>query len=310
LAERLDAIDVAPLRARADAARARVMAATGDLDAAVGTLEATVDRLDAGQVPWLRATLLLELARLREAAGDAVGAGIDATAASAILSKLDVVAAAEDLALIERLGRSGRAAEAAIAELVQDGKWWTASSGGASVRLPDTKGLRYLAMLLVQPGVERHALDLVDREEGVAVAGGIDRRTLGDAGPVLDGRARVAYRRRIEELRADADEALAAGRLDDAEACQAEIDQLVSQLAQAFGLGGRHRPAASAAERARLNVTRALRAAIARLTDALPTAGAVLDRRVRTGTYCAYVPDDSDPVRWIVQSAVNGTRTR
>ena len=78
--------------------------------------------------------------------------------------------------------------------------------------------------------------------------------------------------------------------------------QLVGQLAQAFGLGGRDRRAASAAERSRLNVTRALRAALARVTEALPHAGQVLDRSVRTGTYCAYEPDENDEVVWIVQS--------
>jgi hypothetical protein len=51
-----------------------------------------------------------------------------------------------------------------------------------------------------------------------------------------------------------------------------------------------------------LNVTRALRAAIAKLVEAMPDAGAVLDRRVRTGIYCAYEPVDGDEVRWIVQS--------
>jgi hypothetical protein len=53
------------------------------------------------------------------------------------------------------------------------------------------------------------------------------------------------------------------------------------------------------AERARLNVTRALRAAIDRVTECAPEAGEVLDRRVRTGTYCAFEPDADDAVRWV-----------
>ena len=134
------------------------------------------------------------------------------------------------------------------------------------------------------------------------MGGGPDRRALGDAGELLDARARVSYRHRIEQLRAEADEALAAGLLETAEAKQTELDQLVAQLAQAFGLGGRDRRAASAAERARLNVTRALRAATAKLAEALPHAGPALDRRIRTGLYCAYEPTDADQVRWIVQS--------
>lgn len=83
-----------------------------------------------------------------------------------------------------------------------------------------------------------------------------------------------------------------------AEALQAELDQLIAQLAQAFGLGGRSRRASSAAERARINVTRALRAAITRIAESVPEAGQVLDRRVRTGIYCAFTPDESDAVRW------------
>jgi hypothetical protein len=177
------------------------------------------------------------------------------------------------------------------------------------VQLRDSKGLRYLAELVAHPGCERHALDLVDAVEGVD-PGGVDRRSLGDAGELLDGPARSAYRRRIEELRSACDDELAAGRLDRAEALEEELQQLVGQLAAAFGLGGRDRRAASAAERARLNVTRALRAALARLEEALPEAGAALDRRVRTGLYCAYEPDEGDGVRWIVQSPVNGASPR
>jgi hypothetical protein len=176
------------------------------------------------------------------------------------------------------------------------------SCADTSVRLPDSKGLCYLGALIARPGVERHTLDLVDQVEG---CGEVDRRSLGDAGPLLDARARQAYRHRIEELRGEADDALAAGHFERAEACQAELDELVRQLAHAFGLGGRDRRAASAAERARLNVTRALRAAIAKVSEALPTAGAVLDRRVRTGSYCVFQPDADDEVRWIVQSRLN-----
>jgi hypothetical protein len=231
---------------------------------------------------------------------------VDANAARTALASLDTVVAPQDRELLDRLG-----AEAAghhepgrrPAVLNRDGKWWTATVDGASVRLPDSKGLRYLAELLARPGVECHALDLVDRIEGVDADGRLDRRSLGDAGPAADAQARAAYRRRVEELHAEVDDALTSGRLDDAEARQAELDQLVHQLAQAFGLGGRDRRAASAAERARLNVTRALRTALARLAEATaPSAAAeLLGDRVRTGLYCSYQPSDGD-VRWTVRT--------
>jgi tetratricopeptide (TPR) repeat protein len=344
LSERVGGVDVPSLRARCALVRARVLAAgageAGDggdrgdsVRQAVGLLEAAVDTLDPGALPWLRATLLLELAGLRERAGDRVGASVDATAAAGALSSLDVVLAEPQRALLHRLTTppaapgdaatptgtptGGSRAPARTAVLARDGRWWVASCGGTTARLPDTKGLRYLAELVARPGVERHALDLVDRVEGVGGPGAPDRRALGDAGELADARARREYRRRVESLRAAADEALAAGRDDDAERAQDEADRLVRELARAFGLGGRPRRAGSAAEKARLNVTRALRAAIVRLAEALPgdtgqaTTGdgpaavapaAALDRGVRTGLYCAYAPVDGD-VRWCVDGS-------
>jgi hypothetical protein len=268
----------------------------------VTTLENALQQVEGGQLLYLHATLLLDLARAREQAGDKVGAAVEAKAAGAALATLDVVLAPADLALLER-SRPGSSAPpvARTASLACEGNWWVASFAGASVRLPNSKGLRYLAELIGQPGTERHVLDLVEQVEGVAPAGGVDRRALGDAGPALDREARTAYRRRIEQLRAAANDAVTDGRFEAAEAMQGEIDQLVAELARAFGLGGRDRRAASAAERARLNVTRSLRAAIARLTEALPAAS-VLDQRVRTGIYCCYQPTPGDDVRWVVQS--------
>jgi hypothetical protein len=304
LVERTGDVDIAALQARTGVARVRLLAASGNHREAAVALEGTIDRLDVRLLPARRAILLLELARLRERSGDHAGATLDAKAAAAVLAPLDVVLAPGDAAVLERLahGRLVVGLPTRTAALAPDGKWWVASCDGGYVRLHDTKGLRYLAELVARPGCERHAFDLVDQVVGVAAAGEVDRRALGDAGEVLDSRARAAYRRRIEQLRAEADEALAIGDLDAAEVRQVELDQLVHQLARAFGLGGRDRRAASAAERARLNVTRALRAAIAKLVEAMPDAGAVLDRRVRTGIYCAYEPVDGDEVRWIVQS--------
>ena len=295
-------LEVPSLAARVAAARSEVLAAEGDLAGAVDVLEPAVDRLDPVRLPWLRATLLLRLARQREAGGDRAAATLDVLAAAALLADLDVVLAPADAAVLERLhGPAKRSVRPMTATLTLDGTWWVVSCDGVTVRLRDSKGLRYLAELVSNPDVERHALDLVDLVEGLGAAGA-SRHHLGDAGPMADSRARAAYRRRVEALRSEIDDAFAAGRLETAESHQVELDALVSQLAQAFGLDGRDRRAASAAERARLNVTRALRAAIAKVTEGLPVAGAVLDRGVRTGLYCCYERTPDDEVTWIVQS--------
>ena len=171
----------------------------------------------------------------------------------------------------------------------REGDYWSVVFEGRTVRVRDLKGMRYLAQLLAHPGREFHVLDLVAAETGQQMA-------LGDAGEILDERAKTAYRRRLTEIEEDIEQARA---LDDAEReaqADAERDFLLRELAGGVGLGGRDRRAGSASERARSGVTRAVRQGIARIGEHHPELGEHLDRTVRTGTYCAYVPDRGAPV--------------
>jgi tetratricopeptide (TPR) repeat protein len=298
-------LSVPTLAARAALALARVALGRGDGRAALTVLEPALVRLDPAQAPWLRALVELQVARSHDALGDRAAAVVEARAARTLLASLDVVLAADDAALLERLtapvGASPAVKQRPTAQMARAERNWSITCESSNVRLPDGKGMRYLAELLATPGCEQHALDLVDRLEGVDEEGQLDRRALGGMGPQLDARARSEYRQRIEQLRCAAAEAAERGQLEAAEAIQDELDQLVAQLAQAFGFGGRGRPSGSAAERARLNVTRALRSAIARIAEALPTAGQDLDRQIRTGLFCAYEPR-GDAISWFVQS--------
>jgi hypothetical protein len=191
----------------------------------------------------------------------------------------------------------------ARAGMCRDGTYWTVRCGDAVARLRDAKGMAYLAELLTHRGVERHVFDLVDLVEGVPAEPGLDRRHLGDAGPGLDAQAKDAYRRRLQQLREAMDDADVCGDQQQAEQIQAEIDALVAELSRAMGLGGRDRRAACAAEKARLNVTRAVRAAIARIEQAHPQLGEHLGRHVRTGMFCSYQPGADASVAWTVETA-------
>jgi hypothetical protein len=73
---------------------------------------------------------------------------------------------------------------------------------------------------------------------------------------------------------------------------------LLQELSRAVGRGDRDRPVLSDAERARVSVTKAIRATIARLRRADPDLGAHLEARVSTGTRCRYQPDAESPVAW------------
>ena len=72
----------------------------------------------------------------------------------------------------------------------------------------------------------------------------------------------------------------------------------MAELARAVGLGGRDRKAASTAERARLNVTRALRSAIRNIAEVVPPLGRHLDAAVRTGVFCCYERPPGSGILW------------
>src|SRR5258706_9307320 len=159
----------------------------------------------------------------------------------------------------------------------KDGEYWTVGWKDRPLRLKDSKGFAYLVHLLRHPTTEFHALDLVGglarhREDDEAGSSDPDLDIAGlhvaasdDAGEVLDDRAKVTYRRRLEELRAELDAAKAAGRVELAEAAEREITSLTTELTRAIGLHGRSRRAASAAERARQSVTKTARAVVERI---------------------------------------------
>jgi hypothetical protein len=69
-----------------------------------------------------------------------------------------------------------------------------------------------------------------------------------------------------------------------------EIEKISKELRQGVGLMGRDRMAASASERARVNVTRAIRAALDKISEHDAEAGRFLSRAIRTGTFCCYLP--------------------
>jgi AAA ATPase domain len=173
----------------------------------------------------------------------------------------------------------------------REGEYWTIAYRGPAARLRHTAGLGHLARLLGNPGRELHALDLAAGD-----AAGVRRG--GDPGPVLDDQAKAAYRRRLGELTAELEEAERWADPERAARARAEADALTEQLAGAVGLGGRDRRLPSSAERARVNVTKAIRAAIRRIAAHDPALGEHLTRTVRTGTFCVYAADPATPQRW------------
>jgi hypothetical protein len=171
--------------------------------------------------------------------------------------------------------------------LTLEGEYWTLSSGGgAPCRVRDSRGMRMLAQLIERPGHEFHVLELSGSPTGA------DRS---DAGELLDARARAEYQNRLRELGDELDEAESFNDLARRERLEAEREALVRELSRGFGLGGRQRRAASAVERARVNVRRRLLLALRHIRAANPALGDELEAGLRTGVHCVY---ETRPTRW------------
>lgn len=247
-------------------AASAVLARSGDLTEAAATAAA-------------RQTYLVgELGTFERALFRDAGALIDDT------SDLDPLSLAAVVELLERI-ESGSSAEP-NRMVLRDGIC-TLQFAGQKAQLPANKGIADLSALVRQPGQEIAALDLM----GAGVVSG-------DTGPHLDHTARRAYEDRIRQLQDELDEA---GRLGDRSAAaqqEAELDQLVQELASAYGLSGRARRSGATAEKARSAVTHRIRDAIGRIAEIHPALGDHLRQSVRTGRFCAYAPEHH--VEWEV----------
>jgi hypothetical protein len=195
------------------------------------------------------------------------------------------------------LGADLDASDPALASFQREGEYWTIAHAGRTVRLKDTKGLRFLRELLSAPGREVAALDLVRIVEGQPVGSHVATRS-GGALPLLDSQARAQYRRRLADLHEELEEAESRSDLGQSERIREEIEALTQELSRAFGLGGRERPQGAEGERARVLVTVRVREALRKIADAAPELGAHLASSLRTGRSCTYSPADGNTIVW------------
>lgn len=289
---------------------------TGSFAEAITAFESALDAVSRwGAVPLI-ATLRLELAdALVRAGGDRERAGLLRSQGMQTLRRLELRGP------IERW-ESGDDAPARPAApspqplprpppvagpfaFYRRGDIWTIGALDRRVQVRHAKGLGHLARLLASPHVEFHALDLVtgahDRGVGAAAAAGsgVDvRGGTDDAGPALDAQAKAAYKARVVELQEEIEEAVSFNDPERAARAREELAFLARELAGAIGLGGRDRRIGSSAERARVNVTRAIRSALARLADHDPVLARSLGTAIRTGTFCVYEPVPGDEPAW------------
>lgn len=181
--------------------------------------------------------------------------------------------------------------------------WDIIEEGGDYFHARLGRGGSILELLLQNQGVSFPCLEIVRHTE-LPIADlltyseigdtSLNISGLGDAGEILDERAKVEYRRRILEVKADLEKAIRSGDEICVRESEEELNFLKSQLAEAEGLGKHIRRAASAAERARVSVQKAITSAIDKVERELLDLGSHLRNSVKTGSFCMYSPDPAD----------------
>jgi hypothetical protein len=275
----------------------------GPLSRVIGLLEASLGRLDEADVRLESARarcranrFRLWVARLSLERGRVVAALGRAGEARALFEEAIAVASDVGMKRVADLARTALGVHVALPaatsapppaaspssplRLVREGEVWRIERDDQIARVRDSRGIQLLAKLVAALGERVHALALAGDGDAALPES--------DAGEAIDRKAVVAYRARLSKI--DDEIAAAEPRGDGrrVDALRHERELLVAEIARAIGLGGRLRKVGSATERARINVTRRLKDAVARIAEANAALGRHLEAEIRTGTYCSY----------------------
>ena len=187
------------------------------------------------------------------------------------------------LARLEEAARPARhrsGARPLRAALRREQDVWLLEYDGRSICLHDAKGLHHLATLFEHPGEPVPALALATATD--------DRRERHAA-------ALVAYRAQARDLREELAEAQAFNDPERVSRARERLEQIAAGVERADDA------TSAAGERARINVTRAIKATVRRIAEQEPELGHLLRGTVRTGASCRYEPDPGIALTWEVQ---------
>jgi hypothetical protein len=262
----------------------------GETERALGHLEtarAAAERMDARPTVVLTALDAAEVLARRGAPGDAdrARALVDGVGQDAARQGMaGAVARAEGLrARLERTAAAGNGRDGPAgtlhAVLRREQDVWRVDYEGRSVCLPDAKGLHHLAVLLARPGTPIAAVRLANG------AAGEDPRADPDA-----------LRTGVAELEEELEEARSFNDPERIARATEALEALLAELSEGGTATG------AAGERARLNVTRAIRASVRRIAEQEPELGHLLQSAIRTGASCTYEPDPGVPLEWEVRA--------
>lgn len=249
----------------------------GNIDLAIDHLESAVAaNLALGNLPAYVASLATAAALLihRNDAGDSARAERLQATADRHASECEMTADARQWLRLPRRSDVG------VVKICESAKACKISVGDRVVVLRPTVGTRYLAELTNNPGRPISSVALV--------SGHCDADVAPRSEPVLDDVAKAHYRARIDELRAEIDDADLCADLERASRARLEMDELIEQLSRVSGLHGAMRSFVDDRERARVAVRKAITRAFDAIAKSDPEIARELAARVVTGSRCMF----------------------
>jgi hypothetical protein len=296
------------LAGRVERAEAVFAAAKGECPLAEAQFEKAIANFRHYCLPWEEAETLTYWGRTLNAVGDS-RANEKFDAATELYMRhgggqrwIDRVEADRETRSRQSVARRDNGSSDAIFR--REGEFWTIAWHEKTIRLKDAKGLRYIAYLLAHPGDQIHVHDLITVVEGSAVeaqshaaaySDGLEIvRGIGGRYSELDSRARSEYGARLRELRTELDEADRFNDTGRSERLRAEIDLVSDELAAGLDRGA----SSDNAERARGMVSKRIRATLGKICDEDPVLGRHFTASIKTGYFCAYLPDPDHKIVW------------
>lgn len=189
---------------------------------------------------------------------------------------------------------------------------WAIRFGVNTIHLEDRKGLYYIESLLQNPKKEIDATDLYRitekqtasntpysgmGEERLEEEGMVSLPELEDPLIASDKKSKKVLEKRLEKIKEEKEEAESFQNWDRVEKLEEEREKIIQYLGSNFGLRGKPRET-GAANKARLNVKRAIERALEKIEKSLPALGSHLRSSIRTGYQCSYRPDGDTPISW------------
>jgi hypothetical protein len=157
---------------------------------------------------------------------------------------------------------------------------WEMNFEGKSVFMPDVKGYHDIRKLMENVNREIHCSELMGNPVVVY-----------DEEFMLDDKAKDAYKKKINDLSLEIDEAELMNDVSRASVLRREYDELIEYLSKSLGLGGKSRKLNSSVDKSRSAVTWRIRSAIKKIDEVHPSLGKHLSNSVKTGIFCSYTPE-------------------